>query len=245
MPLFKKKRVLVTGSAKRLGRAIALAFAKSGADLFLHYNTSESQVKELAEEIKKQGGKADCLQANLANIKEAEALFETALSIAPIDILVNNASIFPESSLLDFSTADLEQSLNINSLAPLVLCRSFAKQGRAGVIINLLDTKISCYDKKHVAYHLSKRMLFSLTKMCALEFAPLIRVNAVAPGLVLPPEGLGEEYINTLTKDNPLNKVGNQKQVAEGVLFLCSNDFITGQLLFIDGGQNLKENCYG
>ncbi|MFW6158915.1 MAG: SDR family oxidoreductase, partial [Planctomycetota bacterium] len=118
-------------------------------------------------------------------------------------------------------------------------------QGRDGAIVNFLDTRVVAYDREHVAYHLSKRMLFSLTRMMALEFAPAVRVNAVAPGLILPPPGRDRAYLERLKSSNPLNRVGTLGQVTEAVLFLLGNEFVTGQVVFVDGGQHMNGRTYG
>jgi NAD(P)-dependent dehydrogenase (short-subunit alcohol dehydrogenase family) len=235
------KTALVTGAAKRIGRAIALALSKQGVRLVLHYHTSSDLAKELAGEV---GGLT--AGADLASPDEAEALVERAIELAgPIDFLVNNASVFPEGRLMDFSPAALAQAININALAPFLIARRFAAQQRPGAIVNLLDARIADYDREHVPYHLSKRMLFSLTRMMALEFAPSIRVNAVAPGLILPPEGQDDAYLAALAATNPLNRCGNTDGVADAVVFLLKSDFITGEVLFVDGGRHLKGSLYG
>jgi pteridine reductase len=113
------------------------------------------------------------------------------------------------------------------------------------VIINMLDCRITDYDRQHAAYHLAKRALFTLTKMLALEFAPGLRVNGVAPGLILPPAGKDRSYLEKLKSTNPLNAIGTVEQVVEAVRFLVNNEFITGQVIFIDGGRNLLSNTYG
>jgi len=239
------KTALITGGGVRLGRAAALGLASHGADLVLHYNTSGAGALDAAGTISKLGCKAWCIRADLGNAAAAEALLDSAISKAgAIDILINNASIFPKNRLTDFSADDLSQNIQINAMAPLLLARSFASQQREGVIINFLDTRITEYDRNHAAYHLSKRMLYSMTKMMALEFAPRLRVNAVAPGLILPPPGADEGYLERLAEAIPLKRSGNPNDVIEAVLFLVRSSFITGQVLFIDGGQHLNGSVY-
>ncbi|MCH7709078.1 MAG: SDR family oxidoreductase [Myxococcales bacterium] len=108
-----------------------------------------------------------------------------------------------------------------------------------------MDTRITDYDKSHVSYHLSKRMLFSMTRMMALEFAPKVRVNAIAPGLILPPEGKDETYLQDLARSNPLLAYGGPGDVVEAVLFLLQGRFVTGQVLYVDGGRHLLGGVYG
>ena len=110
--------------------------------------------------------------------------------------------------------------------------------------MNLLDSRITVYDKANSSYHLSKRMLMSLTKMMALEFAPRVRVNGVAPGSILSPSGKDQAYLERLASQNPLKRIGSTEDVAEAVLFLLKNDFVTGQLLYVDGGYHLNGRTY-
>jgi len=242
----KGQTALVTGAAKRLGRALALALADAGADVIVHYRSSRAEAESLAAEIARRGRRAWPLAADLADPQAAGALFAAAAKVAgPVHLLVNNASIFPRGRILDFSHADLLGNLHVHAWSPLVLARDLAAQGLAdGCVINLLDARVVDYDREHAAYHLSKRMLFTLTRMLALELAPAIRVNAVAPGLVLPPTGEDSSYLERLRHTNPLTRHGEAEDVAEAALFLARSRFVTGQVLFVDGGRHLKGGLY-
>ena len=147
--------------------------------------------------------------------------------------------------MTDFTQEELLANLQVNALSPLWLCRAFAAQQRAGAVVNFLDTRISDYDREHAAYHLSKRMLHALTKMLALELAPRIRVNAVAPGLILPPPGQDETYLRRHINTNPLRRIGTPEGVAAAALFLLRSAFVTGQVIYVDGGRHLKGCVYG
>ncbi|MFW6062358.1 MAG: SDR family oxidoreductase [Planctomycetota bacterium] len=240
------RTALVTGAAKRLGRTVSLALADAGADVIVHYGQSEDDAEELIREIQDKGRQAWKAQLDLSQPRRAGKLWaEVTDRAGTIDILVNNASIFPPSRVLTFSAEELHRNVQINAFAPLELCRLFAEQDCAGHIVNFLDARMVDYDEYHVAYHLSKRMLYSLTRMLALELAPQVQVNAVAPGLVLPPAGQGEDYLARLASTNPLNRHGRPEDIAEAVLFLLKSDFVTGQVLFIDGGRHLKGRVYG
>ena len=242
----KGKTALVTGGAKRLGRAISLALASHGANVIIHYGKSQSEASELAQEIQKYGVKSWIMSANLSQENDVDGLFNKALTLAsPIQILINNASIFNESRLSNFSIDELVDNIQVNSMSPLILARGLAKQKTDGAIINFLDTRITEYDRKHAAYHLSKRMLFDLTRMMALEFAPLIRVNGIAPGLILPPPGKDISYLEELAPTNPLKKVGNPEEIINAVIFLLNSQFVTGQVIFVDGGYHMKGSTYG
>lgn len=236
---------LVTGGGKRLGAATAEALAKAGADVAVHYRTSREEAETTARRCRAYGVNAYTVPADLADPDEALQLVPCAIELAgPIHILINSAAIFPESTLWDCTLSALEQCIRTNALAPLVLARSFAAQGIEGTVINFLDCRIADYDKNHVAYHLSKRMLFSLTRMMAAEFAPRVRVNAVAPGLILPPPGKDESYLASLAATNPLNRYGGPSDVTEAVLFLVQGRFITGQVIYLDGGRHMTGAFY-
>jgi pteridine reductase len=243
---FKGKNALITGAARRIGKAIALALAQLGINIVIHYNKSEKEARLLATELKKTGVNSWLMQADLCHMAESQSLIERALEVSgSLQILINNASIFLSSKLNNFTIDQLEQNLRINAYTPLLLSRIFAQNTDRGNIINFLDTKVTVYDKQHAAYHLSKRMLFTLTRMMALEYAPQIRVNAVAPGLILTPQGEDESYMKKAALANPLLKHGSLPDIIEAVLFLLKSDFITGQVLFIDGGYHMKGSMYG
>jgi len=240
------KTALITGAAKRIGAATAQALAAAGATAVLHYRDSAAEAEALAQDIQKTGGAALTVQADFSNPASAEALFEEVRQLAGrIDFLINNASIFRAQEMNDVQPHDFYENININALAPFILARAFAKQGRPGAIINLLDTRIASYDNYHFAYHLSKRMLADITRAMALEFAPQVRVNAVAPGVVLPPEGEDTAYLERLSKTNPLQTHGSAEEVAQAICFLLQSPFITGQILYIDGGRHLKGTIHG
>jgi hypothetical protein len=237
---------LVTGGAKRLGRASALALAAEGASVVIHYATSAENAENLAHEIECVGVRAWTVQGDLSDPAAATAVFEKACAAAgKCDILINNASNFPESTFADFSPADVHASVNLHALSPALLARAMHEKGQSGAVVNMLDCMIADYDRKHLAYHLSKRMLHTLTRIMAVELAPRIRVNAVAPGLTLPPVDKDESYLAGLASSNPLNRHGGPDDVAAAIVFLLKSDFITGEVIYVDGGRNLRGNMYG
>ena len=241
-----EKTALITGAGRRLGSFITRSCAAHGMNVVIHYRTAANEAEELAAEVRGMGLSAATIQADLADPTETSELIGRAVELAgPLDALINSASVFPESRLLDFSCGELEDSVRVNAFSPLVLSRAFAAQRRQGCIVNLLDSRIVDYDAKHAAYHLSKRMLFSITRMLAVELAPEVRVNAVAPGLVLPPIDGDESYLERLKHTNPLLRYGQGKDVAEAALFLLGSDFVTGQVIFVDGGRHMKGSFYG
>ena len=240
------KTALITGAARRLGRATALTLAREGAGLVLHYHQSREACEATAEEARALGVSAHLVEGDFRNPEACSFLVDAAWTAAGrLDFLVNNASTFQETRFPDMTAAAVHADMDINALAPFMLARAFAAHAEGGVIINFLDTMIADYDRKHLAYHLSKRTLYTLTRVMAVELAPHFRVNAVAPGLVLPPEGEGMDYVERLKNSNLLETHGAVETISETVAFLLRNEFVTGQVIFVDGGRNLRGSMYG
>jgi pteridine reductase len=186
------------------------------------------------------------VQADFDGSEGSRELFEKAVqSAGTVDFLVNSASSFTSSTIQDIDFAQLMRDMQVNAWSPFALSRQFAGRIASGKIVNLLDTRIIGYDPSHVGYILSKWILLALTEMMAIEFAPRITVNAVAPGLILPPPGEDPQYLNELAVTVPLKRHGELDDVTNAVLFLLENDFVTGQVLFIDGGRHLMELSHG
>lgn len=225
------KRALVTGGAVRIGRAIVEALQAEGAEVIVHFQGSETEAKALSPKT---------IQADLSDPVQCETLMQRASEqFGPIELLINNAAVFYQTKLADATHELTLKELQINLLAPLALIRGFARQTKSGKIINLLDRRITSHDTTCVPYMLSKKGLEELTKLAALDLAPGITVNAVAPGAVLPPPKQADnpawEYAGTI----PLEKRPALSDIADAVLYLLKSDVITGQTIFVDGGQNL------
>jgi len=236
---------LITGAARRRGKAMALALARQGASVVAHYNESANEARALCDQIRNIGVKCWTVQADFSEKGQAERLFAQAVEQAgPVSVLINNASIFDKETLWETSVESLGRNVSIHTLAPLILSRAMAQQGREGHIVNLLDTRVTSYDGKHAAYHLSKRALLTLTRMLAIELAPGIAVNAVAPGLILPPKGKDRGYLEGLAHTNPLERIGSERDVIDAVLFLLRSRFVTGQIIYVDGGFHMKGHMY-
>ncbi|HNS00647.1 MAG TPA: SDR family oxidoreductase [Planctomycetota bacterium] len=240
------RTALVTGGARRIGRALAVALATEGFNVVIHCRSSLAEAAQAAEECRAKGVRAWTVCADLARTPEAEALVGRAIEAAgPLDALINSASIFPKDTLADAPLEAFVANFRVNALAPLALSRAFVRQGREGAIVNLLDARMLLYDAAHAAYHVSKRAFFTLTRMMALEFAPRVRVNAVAPGLILPPPGENESFLEKHAAQNPLGRWGTTADVAAAALFLLRSPFVTGQVIFVDGGFHMKGRVYG
>jgi pteridine reductase len=236
------KTALVTGAGRRLGYAIATTLAGQGVNIVIHYPDDVAETNALKEELQRIGVKSWLIKADFAKTPEYETLISRALEAAEsLDFLINNASIFGADTINDITFAELNRYIQINAWAPFVLSRDFAKQAGSGKIINILDTKIAGSDETHLGYILSKQMLASFTRITALDFAPDFTVNAVAPGLILPPPGKDEKYLNDLAQALPLQRHGDPVDVSSAVLYLLQNNFITGQTIYVDGGRHIRE----
>lgn len=233
---------LVTGAAKRIGRAISLALAEEGCNIIVHYRSSYDEAQELIEELSQTGVRAWALPGDFEKSEDYESLIPRALAITKsINILVNNASIFPPDKMESMTFKDLMINMEINAWAPFVLSRDFSDHIGEGKIINMLDSRLIDADWNHVGYILSKHVFAALTKMTALSFAPQVTVNGVAPGLILPPAGMDESYLDVMKGTVPLRRHGEAEDVAEAVVFLAKSSFITGEIIFVDGGRHLHE----
>lgn len=233
----------ITGGAKRIGRAIALALAGRGWDIALHYLTSESDAQQTAGEIRALGRRCELFPADLADMTQVRELMGQVLSAFPdCNLLVNNASIFARVNFMQTDEPHFDRNFAINFKAPVFLTQDFARNCRQGQVINVLDTKISRPSVNYFAYAMSKRALADFTLSAARELAPTIRVNGICPGMTLAPADKGSDYLERLSTAVPLKRPGNPGQIASAVLFLLDNDYVTGQILFIDGGEHIGDD---
>ena len=234
-----KKTALITGGADRIGKAIALTCAGMGYDVALHYRNSKEKAELAKKEIEALGRNCSLYYTDLADADEAASLVAKVRRDHNLFCLVNNASIYSESSLVEGDSRIADEIYDVNFKAPYLLTKEFAQQKGQGVVINLLDTKISGNMTRYFDYLLSKKFLFDYTKMAAIQLAPNIRVNGIAPGAVLPPAGESDEYLENISKTIPLRRPGAVKYIQKAVQYILENDFITGEILNIDGGENL------
>lgn len=233
---------LITGAAVRLGRQTALTLAQHGVNVVIHYHRSEEAASRLRNELSALGVHASAVAADLQEPKQRATLIARARqATGGLDILINNASIFPAETLGELTFGSLMANVEVNAWAPLELSREFARSSSRGKIINLEDSRLKGYDFAHAGYILSKQMLALVTRMLAVELAPHFTVNAVAPGLILPPPGKDASYLDRLVETVPLKRHGDAQDVADAILFLLQSDFITGQVIHVDGGRHLRE----
>lgn len=225
----------------RLGASVVRALARAGARVAVHHRRSAAEAETLCREIGAAGGIAVPVAADLADGgADAEKLIAAAsAAVGPLDILVNNAAVFHKDTLDTLSRSSLEAEFRVNLFAPLMLMKAFAAQGRPGAIVNLLDRRITGLDPSAVPYELSKKALAEATRLAAVHWAPRLRVNGVAPGPALPPPGEGENYLREKAGPIPLGRPCQPDQIAEAVLYLLAADSVTGQVLYVDGGQHL------
>jgi NAD(P)-dependent dehydrogenase (short-subunit alcohol dehydrogenase family) len=234
---------LVTGAAHRVGKAIALALAKEGADIVVHYGSSVNGAHETAQEIEALGRRAFLHQADMSSWNAAEALGRAALDhFGRVDALVNSASSFNDSGLLDANEADFDAAIDVNVKGPYALSRVIgqAMLGYDSVsnIVNIVDEGAFYPWRRYVTHSLSKSALLALTRAQALNLGPKVRVNAVCPGPVLKPPDYSEARWQALRKSNPLGEIGTAEQVAETVVFLVTGpQFINGDCIMLDGGR--------
>jgi len=232
----KGRTALITGSAKRIGRGIALGLAKEGVNIVLHYNTSEESALRLKDEIEEIGVKCWLVKGELS--KDYAKILDNAFKLTEgnLDFLINNASIFPASKV---TMENLNSIVTVNSWVPLLLSLDFSRKLSKGKIVNILDSIISGYNFERYPYFLSKKLLEIITVSLALKLSPSFQVNGVAPGLILPPEGKDNSYLENLKSFVPMKRYGNVEEVVNAVIFLLKSDFITGQIIYVDGGEHL------
>ncbi|MFO7538880.1 MAG: SDR family NAD(P)-dependent oxidoreductase [Chloroflexota bacterium] len=239
------KVAVVTGGAVRIGRALTLALAEAGCHVFIHYGRSAQPAQETAAAAERFGVKTAVFSADLADQAATRQIIPQAVAIlGQVDILINNAALFLEEDSFSHTDPTLWQKLfAINLQAPFLLSQAFVQQlppDQSGKIININDARLNRPLPDHFVYRLTKGGLSQMTAMLAHELAPRITVNGVALGAILPPPGAGDAYLQQLAAERiPLRRPGNTQIVAQNVLHLLRQDFLTGVTLPIDGGEFL------
>ncbi|HVZ99204.1 MAG TPA: SDR family oxidoreductase [Caulobacterales bacterium] len=237
---------LVTGAAHRLGRAVALDLAQAGWSVAIHHHNSADAAEAVAAEARRRGVRAATLRADLADTNAAADLIAAATQIAPaaeLRALVNCAAIFEHDAIASLQEDRFFRHMELNALAPSLLARDYAAvlpDDAHGAVVNFLDFKLANPYPDHFSYTLSKYALAGATDLLARALAPKVRVNAVAPGYVLPAPGQADADYARLHDDTPLNRGPNPEDIAHAVRFLIENPAVTGQTVFVDGGRRFR-----
>ena len=236
------KKIIITGSATRIGAAIALSLADYGVRITLHYNKSEKEVKKLKFKLENLGCEVFLIKADLSKISQTKKIISFANnSMRGLDCLINNASIFEKDSLSNFTEKSFDDHLNINLKAPAILTQNFKKYLKLnkGNIINIIDQRIFKLTPFFFSYTLSKTGLQTLTKISAMGLAPNIRVNGIAPGPTIKNKRQSENHFKKQYKSLILKNKVEPKNICETVKYFINNDNVTGQIISVDSGQSL------
>ncbi len=232
---------LVTGGARRLGKAFALSLARMGYSIALHYRGSADEAEHTVKEIRALG--VDCLpiRADLTIPEKIDFLFSLVDEFkSPLKVLVNSAAVMPAGRVRELEIRDWDAALDLNLRAPFLLSQRAARRMTdGGLIVNVTDIGAQKAWSRYPSYTVSKAGLESLTKLLARALAPGIRVNAIAPGLVLPSDVVTKEQWNKLVERLPLKRAATLEEITSALEFLVKNEYITGQTIVVDGGYSL------
>jgi len=235
--------VLITGAARRIGRALACSVARRGACVALHYHQSEAEAKALLAALRKEGGRSFLVQGDLRRARDCEKLVEATLgAFNRLDILINNASAFFRTPLFEVKETDWDRLLDTNLKGPFFCAQAAARamQGEGGKIINIADWAATRPYSNYLPYCVSKAGLIAMTKGLARRLAPNITVNAIAPGPILPPEGGTEAEMALVIQNTPMKRFGSPEDIVKAAHFLMEDgDFTTGTTLMVDGGRHI------
>ncbi len=226
-----------------MGRALAVALAAAGADVFIHYNRSAAPAEELKAELEALGVRAAIGSVDLSDPAAVPELVDMATAaLGEVSILINSASGFATDTIADVTVEGFRRSQDLTLLAPVFLTQAFAAalgEETGGAVVNVTDVRTTHPYLKHFSYIIAKGGIDTFTRAAALALAPNIRVNAVALGVILPPPGEDDDYVQGLAAELPLQRVGGTDPVVEAALSLIRNDFVTGEIIRLDGGGHL------
>ncbi|MBI1274700.1 SDR family oxidoreductase [bacterium] len=240
MAVSKQKAVLVTGAAKRLGKAVALEFAAHGYDVALHYHHSRDEAEQTAADIRSLGVQCHLYQQDMAAVEDMDGLMaRIAKDLPHLTVLVQAAAMFEPKAFPEMGIEDFRHQMRVNMEGPLFLAQAFAKRVKKGAIVHFIDNYVAEHQTRFFSYLLSKKSLLEATKMLAANLGPGIRVHGVSPGPTLPSPGFDEAYIRARAEKNPLKHLTTPEEIAKSVLWLAETEHLTGQILTLDGGEHL------
>ena len=237
------KKIIITGGATRIGRSIALGLASYNTEIVIHYSKSFKAAKKLKVELESLGSNVHLLKADLNNYIQTKKIISSAYKkMKGLNCLVNNASIFENDNLINFSDKSFIKHINVNLKAPSILIRDFAKiyKGINGNVVNIIDQRVEKLTPFFFSYTLSKSGMVTLTETAAMKLAPNIRVNGVSPGPTLKNKRQTENHFKKQWRSTILGKQVETKNVVSAVKFLIDNTNITGQIINVDSGQRLS-----
>ncbi len=236
--------ILITGAARRIGRALALGLAERGYELYLHYHASAAEAAALVEQVRSMGRTCQSVSADLAKAEEAAALVSRCQSLGPVSHLINNAAIYSDDPD-DFSAVHFDRQMAVNLRAPLIVAEAFSRQAPGGAsIVNLLDSRVGALSARFVSYMTAKAGLEAATEMLALRYAPRVRVNAVAPGPILASAVETPDTIEAFQARTPLALALSPNDIVEATAYLVTARALTGQVLYVDGGNRFTSRTY-
>lgn len=237
----KPRLAIVTGAARRLGKTFALTLARMGYSIALHYRGSADEAAKTVKEIRALGVECLPIRADLTQPGKIEFLYSIVDEFdAPLTVLVNSAAVMPAGHPRDLELKDWNSALDLNLRAPFLLAQEAAKRmSKGGLIVNITDIGAQKAWSGYPSYTVSKAGLETLTRILARAFAPDIRVNAIAPGLVLPSDVVTEDQWGRLIERLPLKRPARLEEIASTLEFLVQNEYITGQTIVVDGGYSL------
>ena len=240
----KKNNILITGGSVRIGKEIALAISNSSNNIIIHYHQSFNQASALKKSVEKLGSQCAVIKCDLSKKRSTEGLIKRAGKFfGPINFLINNASVFENDNINNFTVDSWNKHMNVNLYAPLKFSRDLKKllpTTSKGHIINILDQNVLNPDISYLSYSLSKAALYSATKILAKSFAPNIRVNAIGPGPTIKNVHQSSKNFEKSIKKTLLKVGSPPKEIARTVKFLLESNSITGQFIVVDGGEHLS-----
>lgn len=230
----------MTAGSRRLGKAIVLKLAELGYDIALHFNESHNDAEMTAREVHRLGRNCELFRRNFRFFDEVLTLIpEVSGRMDPPTLLINNASVFSPNAIRDSKPEDFDADFAVHVKAPYFLIRDFANHCRHGVVINIVDTAVVRSSTGYTSYLLSKKALFELTKIAANQLGPDIRVNAIAPGIILPAVGWDKNKSDRLAVENPLKRASGPADVLAALEYLLKAEQVTGDCLFVDSGNHV------